>query len=247
MIDRLPSELMMGGFGNSGESLVLAMEHFGIPSDRHNRPRIYYPGSSYDASLAVLDTVEVVHCDPQLTEAEIVAFEALGSRAFAEDAEIWNPDGVFDAVVFINGSGIDELKVMDNVSLRVGGLALWAMWGDSKPDNLSSMNELELVAVTTASLDERGNLNTCLETNNPQHYIDNQEYANLTPDQLVEFRAALARFFEKTGLEMSENAREEDAYYELAMPHNQLQMFILGYAFPRKKSGATFYIFQKQK
>ena len=246
MMNKLPPELMMGGFSNSAESLDLALDAFSFYGDNSVRPRIFYPGSSSDASLALMDTIEVVHCDPMLTESEIMAFQSLGATAFAEDAEQWKPDGSFDAVVFINGSGIDERKVLSRVDLKAGGLALWAMWGDSRPFNLSDMEDLELVAVTATTDHDGGNFKTVLDTENPQDYIDIKEFEDLSTDELDSFRALHAKFLDPNRPSSPKSEHEKDAYHELALPQNDILMFIQGYAFPRKKENATFYIFQKQ-
>ena len=139
----LPEPLYDGGFSNSAEVLLASLDVFGI-----KRPvRVYYPGSSDDASFVGIEGVEVIHADTDLTQEGIKAFESVGSLAVKADAHDFVPEGEIDVVMFINASGIRKLDVIDVINLRRGGLILSAMWGMQPPTELVESEDLVLAAV----------------------------------------------------------------------------------------------------
>jgi hypothetical protein len=139
----VPEPLYIGGFLNSGEVLEAAIDEFWM-----EKPvRVYYPGSSQDASFVGIEGVEVLHVDTDLTRRDIEAFKSVGSLAVCADAHDFVPEGEFDVVLFINASGIRELDVIDIINLRRGGLILSAMWAMQPPTELVESEDLELAAV----------------------------------------------------------------------------------------------------
>ena len=197
---------------------------------------LYYPGSSTDASLTGIEGVHVIHVDQLLDSEAINGFRALGATAIKADVHSWTPPKPVEVVAFVNPTGIDAPRVLDNTSLKAGGLVLWASTG--LPHSLQEHPDVALKAVVEA--DEAGRLS--VDTEDLDDYFNPKQFDDLTADEAENFREKLHQYLAQRNL--SDPRALDETYRLLQLPENLYVAFEIGYHFPHKKTG-TYFIYQR--
>jgi hypothetical protein len=233
--DRLPEPLYTGGYEHAADAVVIAAERFA----EHPITTLYYPGSSFDASLANIPGMQTVHADSRMTIDGIEAFAILGSIAAHANAETWKPPEAPDMIALINSTGIDPKRAIEISGLQDGGLILWASL--DQPSTLKEWRRTRLLGVITFS----GNGTSVVDTENLQEYFEKKPFDDLELPELEYFlRTASAVLAEvEQSLDLHGDELRRTVYDSLDDPANESFLRQCMYAFPTIKQG-TFFIFR---
>jgi hypothetical protein len=228
----LPPGMYKGGFRDTDKVVSLAIEQFGLEPPI----TLYYPGSSTDISLTGIEGVDGIHVDQLLNDEAIDGFRALGATAVKEDVHYWSPPKPVEVVAFINPSGIDIHKVLDQTKLAAGGLVLWA--STRLPHALQEYSGITLKAVIKT--DEKDAL--FVDTQGLDDYFVSKRYEELSTDEVEEFRERLDRYLARHSL--SDPRTLDETYRLLQLPENRMIADEVHFYFPYKKEG-SYFIYQR--